>query len=184
VAVRCGAVRCGRWKEENAYIRKLVWSSKLYLVLRTFLYVIVALGLIYNPVIIGGKKDELWWVLWHLLILVLIVALNTLLDRVTANGQYQGCKRPLKILLGLSLVMLVIVAIALRPAYLVYVLALYFLGATLATILLVLGVQAVRQLYRVHDLILGHVLFVPIIIFAALQVRNRAAGRRGWCPLL
>lgn len=49
----------------------------------------------------------------------------------------------------------------------------YYLCAAIYTVGVVAGVSGVAELLRIHDLICGHLMFIPLFAFAALQLPDK-----------
>jgi len=53
-----------------------------------------------------------------------------------------------------------------------YALAIYYAAGALCQLGLLMGIKFVKYFYYVHDLVCGHIIFVPLFVLGALQVPN------------
>lgn len=77
--------------------------------------------------------------------------------------------RASKIILGVISLMTLYAMIDHHPKDFIYILALYYMGVFFSTMALLGGFQSVRCFYRLHDYILGHFLFLLLVLVTSLQ---------------
>lgn len=164
------------WRDENSYAKNLSTSAKIFMVLKTAPYLMVALGLIYRPLFIDFKFDELTYSLIKIGQALILLAIYLVIDAIAPwlrrrHHDARVYMRIFKMLLLAGMACIVIFVLVQHPGYFKYMLALGYFGATVSTVLLVLGFPQVSLFHFLHDIIVAHVIFIPLFLFSALQVR-------------
>ena len=160
------------WKETNGYVTDFSLLSKLYLVARNSIFVLMGLGLLYKPLWLDAKGDDWHSLLWHLLAMGGLFVVSHVLTISLAQDtthQHYASGMIAQYILGVGIIFIVCSSILAHPISFIFLLALYYMVGWVATILFAFGFQQVRHLHRMHDYVLGHVLFVPLFLCAALQ---------------
>lgn len=168
------------WREENKYVEKLTVGSRLYLALRSTIYLMVAAGVVYRPLFVSHSYDEAVFFIHALICLAVLTAANWLVDYLHNNQPSlvsYAMHRTIKIAILTILIFLFTGLTFHHPACFQYLLALYYTMSCLGTVAQVCGSKGVRVLHKVHDYVLGHFLFVPLFLFAALQVSQDGQQR-------
>lgn len=159
------------WSEENSFYRTMPNSSKLFFSLKAIIYLIIAEGIrqsdlfktdtsLYKPLVSVSH------------ILVFIVILFLLGQIFTANERTfpYPIRRTIGIVITIGLVAGIVAVFIEDVNCIRYALAAYYGVGALCLIGLLTGVKYVKQFYLIHDLVMGHIIFVPLFIFGALQV--------------
>ena len=163
------------WKEENKWVKELKdVTARLYLVARSSIWLMVAAGLLYKPIVVDGKMEQLQFLLGHLGILFILFVANTWLEGCGRSRDYQG---QYAIIRGLMF----LVAIGATFAFAVtavhtetfkFLVALYYITAWCTTVMYVSTNwtdNLVRGFHKIHDWLLAICCFVPIGICTLLQ---------------
>uniref|UniRef100_A0A7S1ZKM7 1,3-beta-glucan synthase n=1 Tax=Ditylum brightwellii TaxID=49249 RepID=A0A7S1ZKM7_9STRA len=159
------------WTEENAYYKKLSLPSKIISVLKATLYVIMAIGIWGSDLWSFDSLLNKPTIAINLLVIVIVAAF--IIGRILAAIEHMlsyPLRRTLGLLIAFSLIAGIIILISEDSNYLRKALAAYYGVGAICLIGLLTGVKAVKNLYFIHDLVCGHIIFVPLFIFAALQV--------------
>ena len=159
------------WNEENSYYAKLPFTSKMIFIAKSLVYICVADGI---------RRSDLFGVDTTLhkpfvsvsYVAMLIVGLF-LFSRVFVAHERQ-LSYPMRRFLGIVFFVGISTGTILifieDPNFIRYALASYYYIGACSMIGLVFGVKFVKNFYLIHDLVCGHILFIPLFILAALQV--------------
>jgi callose synthase len=156
------------WQEETAFVRRLSLSWKaILLVMKSLMWVVLSCG-IFGRKFFSDQGEQV-----RVLELVAVAALYWLLSwfvsRLERSVGYAG-RRLLNLFVTLIMISLLGLMVFSHPAYLRYIIAMYYASATLAMFLLVVGYPHARLLFRTHDILVGHFLFSVLFIMAVCQV--------------
>jgi callose synthase len=159
------------WVEENAFYKSMPFISKLFYLLKAALYVLIGEGIrrsdlfhddttLSKPVVGVGK-------------ILLFISILFGLGRIfTANER--SIAYPVRRTIGILLfsgIVIGIVAIFVEDTNCIrYSLSAYYFIGALCMIGLLNGYKIVKHFYFIHDLVCGHVIFIPLLFLAALQL--------------
>eukprot|EP00615_Pteridomonas_danica_P011666 CAMPEP_0114334276 /NCGR_PEP_ID=MMETSP0101-20121206/4269_1 /TAXON_ID=38822 ORGANISM="Pteridomonas danica, Strain PT" /NCGR_SAMPLE_ID=MMETSP0101 /ASSEMBLY_ACC=CAM_ASM_000211 /LENGTH=1491 /DNA_ID=CAMNT_0001465485 /DNA_START=2711 /DNA_END=7186 /DNA_ORIENTATION=+ len=164
------------WKEEKGYMSRLRLAEKTTVLWRAVIYVVLAIG-------ISGFWDLDSGHILKFMHMVLITGGSLIgllyVDWLGGCGQGRCAPKPsawtrfLKIPLILTLISSFAIFIS-RDSFLLHMIGgVYYLCAAIYTVGVVAGVASVSELMRVHDLICGHLMFIPLFLLAALQLPDK-----------
>lgn len=159
------------WTEENAYYRTLPMTSKIPNMIKASLYILLAEGIrrsdlfqsdttLNKPLINVGK------VLLFIVLLLVLVRVYALTERSMAYP----IRRTVGIVLFVGLIAGIITVFIEDTNCIRYALAAYYGLGALCLVGLCFGVKAVKHFYFVHDVVCGHIIFIPIFVSAAMQI--------------
>jgi len=159
------------WNEENAYYKKLPFTSKMLFVTKAALYILVGEGIrqsdlfrsdtsLSNPVIRVGV----------LVPLLLGVFLFGRIFSANERSMPYPVRRTIGILVFVCLLAGVITLLIEDRNYLRYAVAAYYEGGAVCLLGLCWGFKFVKYFYFLHDLICAHIIFIPLFVLAALQL--------------
>jgi len=158
------------WNEENSHFKTLAFNSKVFYTARSAIWIIMANGIrktslfhididIYTPTI------KLWKL--FVFILLMIIMMNALkMCRLS-----YAVRRSSTMLLSVLLVVTIVLIFVEDENFFRFSLAGYYVTASVCQIGLLMGMnKIVKQLYFVHDLIIGHIIFFFLFLLSATQV--------------
>jgi callose synthase len=164
------------WKEEKGYMSRLRLVEKTTVLWRAVIYIVLAVGIsgfrdlssekivkfFHMVMITGGSFFGLLYVDW-------LGGCGK--GRCTPNPN--ALTRFLKIPLMVTTITSFAVFIS-RDAFLLHMCGgVYYLCAAIYTVGVVAGMGSVAELLRIHDLIWGHAMFIPLFALAALQLPDK-----------
>ena len=159
------------WNEENAFYKGMPLTSKVLFVVKAALYALLGEGIrrstlfksdimLSQPVIRIG----------NILIFIGVVFVLGRLFSMNERTMPYPIRRTIGIIIFSGMVAGVLTLFIEDTNYIRYALAgYYFLGAV-CLIGLLFGFRFVKSFYLVHDLVCGHIIFLPLFLFGALQL--------------
>lgn len=159
------------YNEENAFYKKLLFTSKIAFIIKAALLFLVADGIwksdlfrsdgsFSSPAI---QVSDLLIILGCLLILSRVVSAN---ERVMPYP----VRRTIRILVAVGVVAAIIALLIEDKNYLRYALASYYGLGAISMLGLLYGFKFVKIFYFVHDVVCAHIIFIPLFVLAALQL--------------
>lgn len=159
------------WVEENAFYKKMPLPSKLFYIIKAVLWVLIGEGIrrsdlfktdtsLNKPIVGVGN------------VLLFIVTLFVMSRVFTANERSLAypIRRTIGIMLFVGIVVGIITVFVEDTNCIRYALAAYFILGAVCMLGLLSGFKFVKPFYLIHDLVCGHIIFVPLFILAALQL--------------
>ena len=157
------------WREENAFFKTLSTSARLSLMMfKCSLWLAVAVGL-------GGRQFITSKFEQARVVEIVLIVCVYLLCRYVLHHLERSCGYASRRLLHYGATILTLGTLgylfANHSHYFRYMVSLYYLAAAVAYFLLLGGYNdTVIVVFRVHDLVLGHVIFVFLLVMSVLQV--------------
>jgi callose synthase len=159
------------WNEENAFYKNMPLTSKLVHVIKACLYLLMADGIrksnlfrsditLNTPAISVG----------NVLIFIVVVFVVGRLFSCRESALPYPIRRTIGILLFSFMVAGIVTLFLEDMNYIRYALAAYYGIGALCLFGLLLGVKFVKNFYMIHDLVCGHIIFIPLFVLAALQL--------------
>jgi callose synthase len=159
------------YNEENAFYKSLPAASKLVYVIKIVLFFLIAEGIrrsglfkadvTLNTPIIGTRT-----IIFFLSGLVILGRIFSIKEKTVPY--------PIRRTIGIMLFSGAMLGVALLfiddKNYIRYALAGYYGLGALCLIGLLFGIKFVKQFYLLHDIVCGHLIFIPLFILAALQL--------------
>lgn len=160
------------WNEETAIYKKLRFSSKLFYSIRPAIHVMVAVGIwgssLFN---FDTTLDKPSIPVHNLLIFIVVILVTSEIFSVYESRMPYPIRRTIGILLVLGLIAGVFTLFIEDMNYIRYTLASYYGIGALCQLGLMFGFhKLVKPFFCIHDVIAGHVIFVPLFVLAALQI--------------
>jgi len=158
------------WREENAFFKGLSFSWKTLLVFqKSCIWVFIGCGLL------GGRflrdAGEHQRLVEILAIFAGYLMCEWLIGKFDRSFSY-ALRRGLLLVLHVTTASLVIYLFITHTLYIKYTVAVYYLVSALAFVLLISGNQWVALVYKVHDYLVGHTIFLLLFVLSLLQVRG------------
>jgi len=159
------------WNEENAFYKNMPLTSKLFFVLKTALYLLVAQGIqrsdlfrsditLSNPLIRVGNL---------LIILLSLLVIGRIFSANERSMPYP-IRRTVGILIFVGLFAGVVTLVIEDLNYFRYALAGYYVVGAVCLLGLLGGFKFVKFFYFIHDIVCAHIIFVPLFFLAALHL--------------
>ena len=156
------------WREENSYVAKLSLSWKVMLaVIRTAMYGTLALG-IFGSRFVKSRKEQLR-VVTLLMVFAGYIIINWIISKMERRFSY-AFRRLAHFFVSSIAAVIVVALFVTHLQYFKYCIALYYTGALLATILIMVGFEPVMVFFQMHDYLIGHVIFIFLYVASVFQV--------------
>jgi callose synthase len=159
------------WNEETAFYKNIPFTSKLMFCVKSALYLLVAEGIrrsnlfrsdasLNKPIVAVGN------------VLIFIGALLVLERGFIASERSfpYPVRRTIGIAIFCGLIAGVVTLFIEDSNYVRYALSAYYALGALCQIGLLAGVKVVKHFYMLHDIVCGHLIFIPLFLLAALQL--------------
>ena len=158
------------WDDDNSFYKNMTFGSKLIYCVKAALYVLIGNGIrtsdffkaditLYKPAIGIGKVA----------VVIGVLCLGRMLFKATQSSFPYAVRQTISIIIFLGLTTGIITMFLEDSDCIRYTLALYYIVGALCQIGLLAGVKSVKPFYFVHDIVCGHVIFIPLFVLAALQ---------------
>jgi callose synthase len=159
------------YNEENAFYKGLPISSKLVYMVKITLNLLIAQGirrssLFKSDVTLNTPVVGVGTIIAFLGVLLLLGRLFSARERAMPYP----VRRTIGIMLFTGMVAGLVTLFLEDQNYIRYALAGYYGVGALSLLGLLFGVKFVKQFYLVHDIVCGHLIFVPLFLLAALQL--------------
>jgi callose synthase len=159
------------WNEENAFYKGIPLMSKLFFLTKSVLYTLVGEGirrssLFKSDIMLDAPTIKIGQVLIFIFALLIIGRLFSSRERSLPYP----VRRTIGILLFSGLVAGLITLFVEDTNYIRFSVASYYYAGAICNIGLLWGYKFVKPFYLVHDVVCGHIIFIPLFILAALQL--------------
>ena len=159
------------YNEENSFYKGLPVASKLVYLIKVVLNLLIADGIRKSGLF---KSDvTLNTPIIGISTIVSFLAVLLILGRIF-SAKEKTIPYPVRRTIGMVLFAGVVIGVAMLfiedQNYIRYALAGYYGIGALCLIGLLLGVKFVKQFYLLHDIVCGHLIFIPLFVLAALQL--------------
>jgi len=159
------------WNEENSFYSKMPFASKIWFIIKSVLYLTIAEGIARSDLLradttLSQPKVGITFVVVSI---VILFALWWLLGKVEHTMPYP-VRRTIGILIAIGLMVSITTAFIEDSNFIRLGLAAYYGIGAVCQLGLLFGMKFVKNLYFVHDLVCGHIIFIPLFILAILQV--------------
>lgn len=161
------------WNEENAFHKKMPFPSKCLYYSKALMYLLVGEGIRRSSLFKADVtlSTPLFKVGDVVIFIVVVFVTSRLFSMREASMPY-----PVRRTIGILLFSFMVAGIATLfledTNYIRYALAGYYMVGAFCLVGLLHGVKAVKTFYMVHDIICGHIIFIPLFVLAALQLPN------------
>jgi len=158
------------WTDDNSYFKGMTLTSKLFYVVKAGLFVLMANGIRTSDLFKANLtlNKPLINISGLCIAIVLLFALRAVYQSNRGNLPY-AAKETIGIILFLSTSVGVFILFLEDTDAIRYTLAGYYFMGAVCQIGLLCGVKAVKGFYYVHDLVCGHIIFIPLFFLAGLQ---------------
>lgn len=159
------------YNEENAYYKKLPFSTKLIYITKAAILLLVANGIWSSDLFRSDMSLSTHSI--HANNMLVVLAGLVLLGRIVSANQGSlpyPVRRTLGILVGVGIVIATISLFVLDSNYLRYALAGYYGMGAICLLGLLYGFKFVKGFFCIHDIVCAHIIFIPLFVLAALQL--------------
>lgn len=159
------------WNEENSFYSKMPFASKIWFIIKSVLYLTIAKGIAASDLLradttLNQPKIGVAFVVSSI---VFLFVLWWFLRRLQHMMPYP-VRRTIGILIAVGLMVSCTTALLEDSNFIRYGLAAYYGIGAMCQIGLLFGSKFVKNFYLVHDLVCGHIIFIPLFILSILQV--------------
>lgn len=161
------------WSDDNSHFKSMPFTSKTLFILKSIIFFGLAWGIAISDLFkVDTTLNKPWVGVGK--VLIFIVALLIIGQLFIFKRRYIAypIRRTIGIFIGAGLLVAVITIFAEDVNCLRYALAAYYGIGGLCQLGLLAGVKVVKYFYFVHDLVCGHIIFIPLFLLAALQIPN------------
>jgi callose synthase len=174
--IRCSSGGAGKswsmwWNEENAFFKGMPVVSKLVFMIKSALFLLVAEGIrrsnlfrsdasLSTPMVAVGNV---------LIFIAVLLILERIFVASERNFSYP-IRRTIGIMLFCGIIIGVITLFMEDTNFIRYALSAYYGLGAFCQVGLLFGFKIVKHFYMIHDIICGHIIFVPLFLLAALQL--------------
>lgn len=159
------------YNEENAYYKKLPFSTKMIYITKAVILSLVADG-IWSSDLFRSDMSLTTHTLRANDVLIILACLVVLSRIVSANQSMlpYPVRRTLGILVAVGIVIATASLFILDSNYLRYALAGYYGIGAICILGLLYGFKFVKGFFCIHDIVCAHIIFVPLFVLAAFQL--------------
>jgi len=159
------------WNEENAFYKDMPILSKAFYCIKVALLVLIGEGvrrsdLFKSDTSLSKPTISVGYVLAFLLGLIVCNQLFT----ATEHSMPYPVRRTVGILLSLGISIAVVTVFVEDTNFIRYSLAAYYIIGAINFVGLLAGVKAVKPFFMIHDLVCGHIMFIPLFLLSILQL--------------
>ncbi len=158
------------WREENEYLKHLPLGLKMQCLIKPLVYVIIGLG-IASPILSSDfakmTKHDMKEIV-HTLCAIVIVALMYFIISVCSTSPW--IRRGGKLVVSITVAVGVVKFVISHYMYAGVFIGIYYIVSAFSILACLFGVSCIRHVFRIHDFVLGHILFAVLFLLAALQV--------------
>jgi len=159
------------WSEENSFYSKMPAASKLWFVIKSILYLTIAEGIARSDLLKADTtlNKPAIGISFVVAAIVVLFVFWWLLSMVEHLMPYP-IRRTIGILIGIGLMVSCSTIFIEDSNFIRYGLAAYYGIGAMCQIGLLFGIKSVKNFYFVHDLVCGHIIFIPLFILAIFQL--------------
>jgi len=160
------------WTDENSYYQKMSFGSKMFWMAKVFIYIVMEEGIRRSTLFEESNNlvTPQISVLYVFVFLLGLVVLYWIYTKQRKKLSYPA-RRSLGIVIGVLTGLAIGIILVEDTNFIRYLLSAYYGLGAICLLGLLLGLNRwVKHLYFIHDLVCGHLLFVVIFVFAAVQI--------------
>lgn len=159
------------WNDENSHYKSIKMEGRILYVVKSILFLALAEGIRRSDLM----EDDTTLYKPKISISTVVIIIVVLLGLGQFHASYERSlpypvRRTIGILICVGLITAVFTVFLEDTNFLRYSLASYYGIGALCQLGLLYGVKFVKQFYFLHDLVCGHILFLPLFILSALQL--------------
>jgi hypothetical protein len=156
------------WKEDNAFFKKMSLSWRVTIFLqRCVPFCVLGFGICGPTILTSADQRQKLLELFYLMIA--FVAGNFFIIKWESLGVFYAMRRTVNLLFSGVCLLVAVFLFVNDLKYLQFFAAFYFFGAAIALSLMLFNFSP-YFLYKIHDYVVGHLLFVILIILSIFQV--------------
>jgi len=159
------------WTDENSFFKTMKFNSKMFYFVKSVLFVLVANGIRTSDLFKANLTLNKPFVNISGLVVVIAVllALRGVFNSAQGSLPY-AARQTIGIVIFLGISVGILILFLEDSDFMRYSIAGYYYAGAVCQLGLLFGVKAVKNVYFIHDLVVGHIIFVPLIVMAGLQL--------------
>jgi len=159
------------WTEETSFYSKMPLTSKGWFIIKAILYLSVAEGIARSDLARADTtlNKPIVGVSLVVVAIAVLFILWWLLSMVEHLMPYP-VRRTIGILIGIGLMVSISTVFIEDSNFIRYGLAAYYGIGAMCQVGLLFGSKFVKNFYFIHDLVCGHIIFIPLFVLAILQI--------------
>jgi callose synthase len=158
------------WTEENSFYKTMPLPSKLFYVLKAGLYLLVAEGIRRSDLLTSDMTLSKPTVgVYNVLIFVLVLLVCGWIFERNERFMPYPVRRTTGIIISVGIVAGVITVLVEDTNFIRYALAAYYGLGAICLMGLLAGMKFVKPFYLIHDIVCGHIIFIPLFFLGAIQ---------------
>jgi callose synthase len=159
------------WNDENSHYKSIKMEGRIMYVVKSILYLALAEGIRRSDLL----EDDITLYKPKIGISTMVIIIVVLLGLSQFHASHERSlpypvRRTIGICICVGLIVAIITVFLEDTNFLRYSLASYYGIGALCQLGLLYGVKLVKHFYFLHDLVCGHILFLPLFILSALQL--------------
>ena len=159
------------WNEENGFYKKMPMRSKLWFVIKSVLFLCIAEGVARSSLLkadmtINKPRIPVSFVVAAIVVFFLLWWLLSMVEHLMPYP----VRRTIGIVIGIGLMATITTIFVEDSNCIRYGLAAYYAIGAMCQLGLLAGSKFVKTFYFVHDLVCGHIIFIPLFLLAILQI--------------
>eukprot|EP00590_Aulacoseira_subarctica_P004324 CAMPEP_0172434066 /NCGR_PEP_ID=MMETSP1064-20121228/70434_1 /TAXON_ID=202472 /ORGANISM="Aulacoseira subarctica , Strain CCAP 1002/5" /LENGTH=2137 /DNA_ID=CAMNT_0013182263 /DNA_START=101 /DNA_END=6514 /DNA_ORIENTATION=- len=159
------------WNDENSHYKSIKLEGRIIYWIKSILFLVMAEGIRRSNLMEDDTMLHKPLISISKVVIMIFVLLG--LGQIYAANEHMlpyPVRRTIGILICIGLIGAIFTVFLEDTNFLRYSLASYYGIGALCQIGLLYGVKFVKQFYFMHDLVCGHIMFVPLFILSALQL--------------
>uniref|UniRef100_A0A7S1UZ62 1,3-beta-glucan synthase n=2 Tax=Grammatophora oceanica TaxID=210454 RepID=A0A7S1UZ62_9STRA len=159
------------WVEETSFYKKMPLVSKGFYMIKAAIYLLMAEGIRRSNLLKSDMTlNKPLISVTNVIIFVVVVFLLTRIFASHESALAYPVRRTIGIVLSVGLGLGIMTVFAEDTNSIRYALAAYYAFGALCLVGLMSGLKLVKHAYFIHDLVCGHIIFIPLFILGALQL--------------
>ena len=158
------------WTEENSFYKTMPLPSKLFYVVKAGLYLLMAEGIRRSDLLKSDttlSKPSI--AVNNVLIFIGVLLICGWIFSRNERAMPYPVRRTTGILISVGIVVGIVIIFVEDTNSIRYALAAYYGIGALCLIGLLAGVKFVKHFYLIHDIVCGHIIFIPLVFLGAIQ---------------
>ena len=159
------------WNEENAYYKNLPIVTKSMFAIKSAIFILIGEGIRRSDLFRSDSSLSKPMIsVRNVVIFVVVLLISQRVFVIKERAFPYPVRRTIGIVLFSGIVAGVITLFIEDSNYIRYAVAAYYIVGAICLIGLMSGFKFVKYLYLVHDIVCGHMIFIPLFILAGMQL--------------
>eukprot|EP00979_Chaetoceros_neogracilis_P015538 scaffold6112_cov265-Chaetoceros_neogracile.AAC.1 len=159
------------WTDENSFFKTMNFNSKMFYFVKSVLFILLANGIRTSELCKANLTLNKPFVSISgvVVVVAVLLALRGVFNSAQGNLPY-AARQTIGIVIFLGISVGILILFLEDSDFMRYAIAGYYYAGAFCQLGLLFGVKAVKNVYFLHDLVCGHIIFIPLIVMAALQL--------------